>query len=267
MNIIEVQTKDGWKLEGAYWPSEASSEVGVVLVNGWSDWYVPSHTERSFLGKFLRTIGNIFPEKGIHAISVMQRGFHSPEFFNDCVFDIQACIDFLKENGCKKIVIMGHSLGGAKTAYFAGTQNVPELKAIVLKSAIPAIHDGYTRADLLKTSREMIAKGEGELFFSKKEGKETIVNYNPNMFVKNYEEGYQKNTLDIAAEITIPILSIAAEHEWDWFHTVTLGIKEAAQKSPRVDTQIVKGAPDHGYTGHETEVAEYILQWIREIVG
>lgn len=35
-------------------------------------------------------------------------------------------------------------------------------------SAIPDIHNGFARADLLEKFREMILRGEGELFFLEK---------------------------------------------------------------------------------------------------
>lgn len=267
MELIDIKTADNYRLEGLFWESSTLSEIGAVFVHGWVGAYNPKYKDSFILGSHITKIAKILSNNGISTIATLNRGYHKPEFFNDCVFDIQANIDFLTSRGIKKIILLGHSLGGAKVAYFTGTQKrILQCRACVLMSAIPAIHDLYDKPEVLARSRDMIAKGEGELFFSRKEGND-IVTYHPDTFIKNYSLAYQKNTLDIIEEIGIPILSIAAEKEWEWFRVVLFGIKSRAKKSPRVDTKVFDSIADHTYIDYEEAVGEYVAKWIKEIIS
>ncbi len=264
MEIVNVKTKDGWDLTGLYWNAQNSaSEIGVVLMHGWVTHYDAANKETFIMGKHLEVVAKTFSDNGIPALIVANRGYYRPEFFNDCVPDIEACIDFLVGMGVKKVVLAGHSLGGAKSSYFAGTQKNPNLKALVLISAIPAIHGLFAREDLLMLMKEKIEKGEGDLIFSKKEGA-AISTFLPTMFMKNYESSYQKETLDALEGVAVPILSVAAEKEWDWFHEVLKGVKARATKSSRVDTNIFKDLTEHTYNGREEDVARYVLEWVQK---
>lgn len=263
--IVNVNTQDGWSLAGLYFAGyDLNSDIGAILMHGWVTHYDAKNKETFLFGKQLETAGQVFSQNGIPSLVVANRGYYRPEFFNDCVLDIQACIDFLLSKGVKRVILVGHSLGGAKSTYFAGTQNNQNLKALVLMSAIPAIHGLFAREDLLVLMKEKIEKGEGDLIFSKKEG-QAISTFLPTTFMRNYESSYQKETLDAAEGITVPVLSVAAEKEWDWFREVLNNIKDRATKSPKVDTKIFDGVTEHTYVGHEKEVAEYVVSWVKRL--
>ena len=265
MEIANVSTKDGWNLTGLYCKGNDSvSDVGAVLMHGWVTHYDENNRETFLFGKHIEAIAETLSRNGIPSLAAANRGYYRPEFFDDCASDIRGCIEFFASKGIRKIILLGHSLGGAKAAYFSGTQICPELKAVVLMSAIPAIHRLFAREDLLKLMRQKIANGKGDLIFSRKEGG-AVSTFLPKTFMKNYESGYQKETLDAAENISVPILSIAAEKEWDWFREVLNAIKGRAKKSPRVDTKIFEGVAEHTYAGHEQEIADFIAEWVKKI--
>jgi alpha-beta hydrolase superfamily lysophospholipase len=197
----------------------------------------------------------------------MNRGFHAPEFFNDCAIDFQTNIDFLLAQGCSEIVLAGHSLGGAKCAYYAGEVGHALLKGVVLLSAIPSSYnfEGKEKEALIAQARQLVAQGHEHQIIPCVEGK-TVSLHEVASVIKSFDTAYRGTTLDASAKITVPVLSLAAEREWSWFQIVTHGIQAAACKAPSVDVEIVRGARDHAYSGYEEYVAQQVSQWVRDRV-
>jgi alpha-beta hydrolase superfamily lysophospholipase len=193
----------------------------------------------------------------------MNRGFHAPEFFNDCSVDFETAIEFLVTKGCEEIVIIGHSLGGAKCAYYAGEVGHPRLRGVVLLSAIPSSYnfEGKEKEDLIARARQLIIDGQEHTILSCQEGK-TVSLHEPATLIKSFEQGYRGTTLEATSKITLPILSLAAEREWNWFQVVTKGIQAVATKAASVDAEIIQGAKDHGYSGYEEQFARRVCSWV-----
>ena len=260
MELIELKTKDGFRLEGPYWP--ADGKIAAILVHGATNFYDPEDKYVGIIERFFSVTGELFSKSGIATLAVRNLGSYRPEFFNDCVLDIQAYIDFLKSKGYEKLILIGYSLGAAKCAYFADTQDIHSLSALILMSSSPLIHGLYSEEEVLAKARMMQANGEELHYFSRKEG--SIYSwYQPKAYLRNYEEAYQKDTLDVLENVTLPILSFAMEKEWDWFHQVTDDIKERAKKSPKIDTYLFPEVSAHMYTDSEEKIARYVLNWIQ----
>jgi alpha-beta hydrolase superfamily lysophospholipase len=217
-----------------------------------------------FCGKHIAAVGEALARIGVPAVLTMNRGFHAPEFFNDCAIDFQANIDFLLAQGCSEIVIAGHSLGGAKCAYYAGEVGHALLKGVILLSAIPSSYnfEGKEKEALITQGRQLVAQGQEHHIIPCVEGK-TVSLHEAATVIKSFDTAYRGTTLDASAKITVPVLSLAAEREWNWFQIVTNGIKAAARQAPSVDVEIVRGARDHTYSGYEEYVAQRVSQWVQ----
>jgi alpha/beta superfamily hydrolase len=63
------------------------------------------------------------------AISSLRLHYRYPGNFNECVLDVLAGVDFLKQKGIDRVALVGHSFGGA-VAIQAGTVS-QEVKAVV----------------------------------------------------------------------------------------------------------------------------------------
>jgi pimeloyl-ACP methyl ester carboxylesterase len=198
---------------------------------------------------------------GVSAILTMNRGFHAPEFFNDCVIDFQANIDFLVSRGCEEIVILGHSLGGAKCAYFAGEVGHPRVRGVVLMSAIPSSYNFSGKEELVAEARRQIAAGHEHFILPFEDGRTIALDEARNL-LHSFENAYQGTTLDAARKIKIPLFSFAAEREWAWFQEVTKGLGGDSQRA-LVETEIVQGARNHTYSGYEERVAERVANWVQ----
>jgi alpha-beta hydrolase superfamily lysophospholipase len=210
----------------------------------------------------MATIGERFAKAGIPAVLTMNRGFHAPEFFNDCAIDFQSSIDFLVSKGCEEIVIAGHSLGGAKCAYFAGEVGHPRLRGVVLMSAIPSTYNFSGKQELIANARRQVERGNSHNILTHQDGN-TIALHEAQTLVRNVDQAYRGTTLEAALKIEVPLYSFAAEHEWIWFQEVTKGLMLIAPTKPRVEAEIIEGARDHGYSGQEEGIAERVVAWVQ----
>lgn len=261
MELVYLSTPDGYDYEGLFWsPSEAPKKLGAVLVHGWTFWHDPRVRNRGFCGKHMAAVGERLARIGVPTILAMNRGFHAPEFFNDCVIDFQTKIDFLVSRGCEEIVILGHSLGGAKCAYFAGEIGHPRVRGVVLMSAIPSSFNFLGKEELLAEARRQIEAGHEHLILPFEEGRTIALDEAKNL-IHSFENAYRGTTLDAARKIKLPLFSFAAEREWAWFQEVTKGLSDGRQGA-LVETEIIQGARNHTYSGHEELVAERVTGWV-----
>jgi alpha-beta hydrolase superfamily lysophospholipase len=82
------------------------------------------------------------------------------ERFSDCVYDLDAWVDFAADSGYGAVALVGHGFGGAKALHFQAQRQRPEVGAVVLASSGAAARDKFTEetGDL---AREMVAAGRG----------------------------------------------------------------------------------------------------------
>ena len=134
--LVKTITSDGLELQG-FWINK-NSDIAIYHSHGTSgDFY--TH-------KFIDVIGEKLSSEGISFLTANNRGHdvyaylrkHKEgkikwasiggafERFEDCVFDIEAWIDFLEKQGVKKVIIQGHSLS-QKLVYYQFTKNDPRV--------------------------------------------------------------------------------------------------------------------------------------------
>ena len=77
------------------------------------------------------------------------------EDFNKSMFDIDAGISFLINQGFSEIILIGHSTGANKVCYYAGSRKDPRVSAIVLASPVS---DRYDPTIKPAEMRERLAK-------------------------------------------------------------------------------------------------------------
>jgi pimeloyl-ACP methyl ester carboxylesterase len=269
MEFVTIATQDGYQCEGIYWPPTPtlhSRALGVVFVHGWTNWHDARVKQRGFCGSLISRTASVLANAGIPSVLTMNRGFHAPEFFNDCALDFEANIDFLVSRGCEYVVIIGHSLGGAKCAYFAGEVGHPRLKGVVLMSAIPSTYNFEGKEALVDKARNLVEQGEADAVLSLKEGR-TIAIHEAATLVRNVDHGYRGTTLDAASKIKVHLLSLAAAGEWSWFQEVSQGICSRAHLAQSVESFIFPQARDHSYSGAEDAVGDHVLKWLERRLG
>lgn len=125
---------------------------------------------------------SLFKEKGYNTLAVnLSLGIDNRHGMFDCkvthrhrnedaAHEIDGWVQWLKQKGVKRVVLFGHSRGGAQTALAAAQRNDPLVKAVVLLA--PATSENTTAAayqrrfdvplaPLLEKARNLVSEGKG----------------------------------------------------------------------------------------------------------
>ncbi len=257
MNLAYFKTSDHIELPALLFNSNCSSRTGAIFVHGKAG---------NLTQKHLTTIAEALALAGIPSLTFNNRGAeeggNAREFFDDSLLDITGAINCLKQaTGCTNVVLLGHSYGGLKAAFYAAS-NLSSLIGLVLMSSIPHLQ---ISEELVKKALAMQALNESELIFSQKEG-DYLHLYQGAAILKNRLEGYQGLTVELLKELECPIFSFASEEEWEWFHEVPLTIAQFTTHNTHVRAEVLRKIGDHCYTDHESFVAETVVDWVLSVV-
>lgn len=117
--VVKVETVDGCINHGLFIESENSKQIYIHIHGTAGNFYDDD---------FVETMSNIFVRIGISFLSTNNRGSgvydiysrkgSAVEIFEDCLFDIDAWIEFAIKKGYTEIFLSGHSLGVEKIVYY-----------------------------------------------------------------------------------------------------------------------------------------------------
>lgn len=159
---------------------------------------------------------------------------------------------WLVEQGADRIVVVGHSRGGAQTAwYLSETKDIEPIKGAILIAPGSPMDDileydkntDTPRAVLLDRANQMIAAGQGDMMMEKvdflycKGASVTAAT-----FADYYADDPRKDTLNLLKKLTVPTLLFYGTEE-----TVVADVDgkiAAIEEMPNIQLQIIDGA-DH----------------------
>lgn len=290
-HLVKVITSDGIELQG-FWTNE-KSDVAVIHFHGTAgDFY--SH-------KFIDVERKDLANKKISFLSVNNRGHdvyadlrkHARgkvkwvliggafERFEDCLFDIEAWLDFLQSQGVKKIILQSHSLS-QKILYYQALKNDKRIIGQIHLS--PCNDAGFMyyllgKKEFIKTNemiKKKIKEGRGRDLLSPKLAvvcpmtvqayygyltEESVGNLFP------YHD-HASTKWKMLSETKNPLLAIFGEAD----SFIKPSIKVAARlfqgkavSSKDVTTKIIPGAP-HSFVGYETKLVGMISSWVIQMV-
>jgi len=287
--LVRVWTEDGLQLQGLYCaPHEERSLPAVVHVHGAS-----SNFYRS---QFLDPLAEQLSSREVAFLSVNTRGHDimnsiytsdptasrrigvALEIFEECVLDIAAWLGFLQQQGYPEVVLLGHSFGAHKAAFYCSETSDERVRGLIFMS--PADQGLWVEAmgpeadRLLGWASEKVSSGQGEALLdhgpapypmSARTIQSLFVTAKPDIF----RFGRPDDTWEVVSRLRCPILAMigtVAEFISTTPHAALANLKAKAVSSPRCDTLVVDGAP-HNYRGHEAEVTTTILGWLGDVFG
>jgi pimeloyl-ACP methyl ester carboxylesterase len=286
--LIRVWTDDELQLQGLYCAAPSSRLPAVVHIHGAS-----SNFYRS---QFLDSLADELVARGYPFLSANTRGHdiinnvysRDPmasrrigvafELFEDCLLDLKAWLEFAQTAGHELAVLLGHSFGALKVAYYQGEAADDRVRALIFVSPADqgfwlGAMGGETEKGLA-WARKMVDQGEGEALLSG-----PLLPYPmsagtvSSLFLSGksdiFKFGRPEEPWGTVAKLSVPILAVmgtvgeftAPDPEGAM---ALLGSK--ALSSPRCDTVVIQGAP-HNYRGYETQVTDAILGWLDDVFG
>lgn len=233
-------------------------------------------------GNFYRSVSkkvmmDLAPAAGFDVLSFNNRGHEkdvADEVFTDCVHDIDAALRFGQAKGYRRFVLLGHSTGCQKIAYYQARRRDPRVKALVLA----AIGDDYAiaRRDLgrryaaqVARARALVKAGRGQVVMKAK----GCLGFTARRFLSVADPRQAEaeifnldGSLRTFRRLTAPTLAVLpAAEEFACIPVAEMSARlRAAARARPFDTVLIPDA-DHGFKGRELETTGVILDWLRRV--
>jgi len=206
------------------------------------------------------------------------------EIIKDCIFDIDGAINFLKKLGYSEFYLAGSSTGANKIVVYHYYKSVNPIKKYILLSSGDDVGLSYEMLGRVKfwlmlkkcfweikrgNGRKLIKEIQDDFLYSYQSLYDTI---NPNGDYNIFPLNEYINKLKLSKKPlfkeykTINKQTLVIYGECDEYcygvvpKCVEILKKECGHKD-KFTFKIIKGA-DHGFSGHESELAKTISQWL-----
>lgn len=273
--LAYVEREDGIGLEGAliHPASVESKDTAIIWVHGnTSRYYDLPYVQ---VGREMAALGYTFVTANTHGHDVMSElwddlgttpaGGICWERFDEVPMDITPWIDLAISGGAQRVVVVGHSFGANKVAYYQAVKQDPRVLGIVCASADVKWH---ADTDKVALAERLEAKGRAEEILPQLEAawyRTSVQTFLARARIAQHVLASDTQTPYIAA-VKCPILAFyGTEEDWCGTQSDLDNIKRNATGSPRVDTCLLEGA-DHIYWGKAAQTANLISGWLEELV-
>lgn len=284
--LSKIYTQDNLELSGLLYEPDAGSNTVLVHVHGMAG----NFYENKFLDHIAKTLTDngiaffAFNNRGTEYVKDMYRVESDTrttvrlgdtfEKFEDCVLDIKAAMDFVAQEGFSEIHLSGHSLGGPKVAYYVAKEKDVRVTSVIFLS--PADMVGLARADKnferdVSSAKRLIEEGKGNEILPDMVWDDCLLSAKSYMSLTSASSDVAifnfynpEDTLPVLGTISIPSLTVLGRKD----HVLIIPIEKLLERvkiamtaSPRVET-VILGDADHGYNGHEQQLAGTLNAWI-----
>jgi len=270
--ICTFKTADNERLHGAlFTPLERPSDLALLFVHGVAmNFYLPP----------LFTFGQDLAARGFHSFVINTRGHDwisragnltkfggsAYENLEDCLADLDGALDYLKQRGYRRMILIGHSLGAIKSIIYQGTRQRSDVAGIVSCSAPRqffservARQSGFR--ELIEKAEAMIADGKAEELIPVGVGSTPGI-FTARSHVNKYGRDDNNDCRPYAKRLGCPLLAIVGSAEprffWEYAQEIVAGAGSNGT------CRLVDGA-SHFYNRHTAEIVEIIHLWLGRI--
>lgn len=252
-------------LDGFWTTGRRRAATLLIFVHGMGSNFYKSKFKKAFLATG--------PRRGIDVLTFNNRGCEgdvADERFTDCLADIDAALAFARQQGYRRVVLLGHSTGCQKITYHAARRRDPLVKGLILAAlgddlAIAQRDLGRTYPTWLAKARDLVARGKGDTKLPPK-----CLGFTARRFLSAVDPTQTEARLFHLAgpmttfrRVTLPMLAVFPENE----PYACIPIREAAtilqaKTRSRAFTSAIIPDADHSFHGQESTCAETCLRWI-----
>ncbi len=281
--IVKTKTTDGYVNYGLFLETEKPKAVCIAF-HGTAGYF--------YNDDFIETISKKIIPEGISLLSTNNRGSGvynmyehtgaAVEIFKDCLFDIDAWIEFTLAKGYKKIILCGHSLGAEKIIYYKNKGLYKDkIEGIIMLAPADSSRwrlydEHYNFSEKGKNLIESLLKEAGDRI---KENKlydlmdvNTRTGFMPRLpasVLDILDENselikvlpFHSGKLPMLHSISVPILAILGNQREYTGISPTDALELMKKENPKVKTFLIEDA-DHVFTGFESEVAKTLCDFI-----
>ena len=280
VELVRLTTQDGLFLEGALFaPQEVADGPidGCLLIHGTaSNFYAPGALEAFAAGAAARGIValriNTRGHDGVTTIHGPQRsvrGGATWEVISACPHDLRAGVDFLRERGCRRIALVGHSMGGVKSAYTLAHERLPEVERLIVISSPRFCHARFMaspRADAFRadyaSAQAAVAAGDPDRLMSVTQPMPFLATARGFLDKYGPEDRYDLlRHLPNSGCPTLVVLGTRSPEQSIGFEGLPEALQELAAAHPHITLELVENA-NTNYTGCAEVPFERAMQWL-----
>lgn len=280
VDLISVTTEDGVTLDGIFCGPDAAATPrgpvdGVLLIHG---------SGRNFYAQSTRVMAEDLRGKGYPCLALNTKGHdtvwldtsdgsyygNANEILDNSRLDLRAGVDYLWERGCRRIALVGHSMGAVKVGYYAATENDPRVATVIPVSPVRLSYSYYLESEDAAEFQENIRRAD-EMESEDRALDLFRVNFPiPQMFsaasyLDKHGPAERYNLVTLAPRIRIPMLVVAGEMETHVrLRDCPRDMVIAAVNCPRAEYITVPGG-NHALTNRPDEAAEAVLNWLASL--
>ncbi len=284
--LVMFETADKLQLEGMLC-APTRSKTCLVHVHGMTDTFYSLSLVDNLMHSAFRNEMSFFTfdNRGAGTISVFQRLKEHLTFrtlgtafenFKDCVLDIDAALKMLRERGYRNFVLVGHSTGCQKIAYYQSRRSNRSVKGLVFLSPSDDFnfqkkHLGRKWKDALQIAKRLVHAGKGRELMP--------VDVEPfYLSAKRYYGLYRPGSVEgelfnyvgefkAVSKIKVPMFAVFGSREEFAAMAPSRMLKILAKKfqHPYSKTALVPKA-DHCFCLYEDEVEKVVSKWLRNLM-
>ncbi len=274
-------TKDGLLLQGFLTEPKKQTDAIAIFIHGAGGdfaWY-----ERFLAANALTKKGMSFFAINTRGAGIIRRYYSKKgtvlvgrafEKFEDSALDIKGAVDFVRQLGYTKIVLIGHSYGCQKSIYYISKFKQNHIKMLVLLSPIDThnyLKNKFGENKFAKMHRyykKLVKQGQGDkLVYEKGVGIFNVVTLDELLDPKSrlvMTLNYNLKNMCYVKSIKLPTLFAIAEN--DEFLVESTGYYKTKIKSQiNADVYIIKKS-DHSFTGKLDKVFTKISNFVAPIL-
>lgn len=278
-----IITKDGLELHGLLYEPDKKTANALIHVHGW----VGNFYENKFLDYIARDVTSkgfaflTFNNRGAGIINDFIRRKKSKvdyvriggslEEFKDCIFDIEAAVDFLSRKGYEKIILEGHSLGCQKATFYKYNTRDKRVSGLILIAPVDDVYFsnntlGTRYKESLDIAKKMIKNGKGDNPVPKWMAFYPLLNAKMFLSIKDAESDsgklfYYAGKLTEIRNINCPVLAMFGSKD-DYQFNPAEKLKLLKEKVKDCDIKLIQGA-GHGFVNFEEQLSKSVADWLK----
>jgi len=264
--LVSLHTSDSVRLDGVLYQPLKPTPVGLMLVHGYGG---------TFYGAYFRQLGQAAAEQGITTLALNMRDHDTgpkASDFTDNQADIAAGVAHLHSLGLRKIVLLGQSMGANRVLYYQAAAPDPIIAATVLVSG----PGNLFQWNVWQFGREKAQESVDKALRLRAAGHDrdlTLVDLGP-LGKALYTPGYllslrgpeaKSDPFKNISKVKNPVLILQGKVDKLIEPDIAERLRKDAADNPKVTVVYVEGA-DHGFSQHQSELAERVLGWIKSAV-